>query len=193
MSIGRVGLESRNSLKIMPLAALLKHLENPELHVRCKYMGGDANHDARLRLSGTPVDQGFFERDYHVEVTTAISPLDHLRREALTRYGSVFGGPEIKRVRSRKRGVDEIVSQAAAEEGDFPLQEAIRLVNKRLKAKAKKEYPQPCMLVVNVEPDRPLGLGEWATLARAVAGNTARAQFKRTYIVEWYSNTVFLI
>ena len=177
----------------MPLAALLKHLENPELHVRCKYMGGDANHDARLRLSGTPVDQGFFERDYHVEVTTAISPLDHLRREALTRYGSVFGGPEIKRVRSRKRGVDEIVSQAAAEEGDFPLQEAIRLVNKRLKAKAKKEYPQPCMLVVNVEPDRPLGLGEWATLARAVAGNTARAQFKRTYIVEWYSNTVFLI
>jgi hypothetical protein len=146
-----------------------------------------------LRLSGSPVDRGFFEPNYNVEVTTAISPLDHLRREALTRYGSVFGGPEIKRVRSRKRGVDEIVSQAAAQDGDFPLHEAITLVTSRLKAKAKKEYPQPCILLVNVEPDRPLSLGEWATLARTVGANTAQSQFKRTYIVEWYSNTVFLI
>jgi hypothetical protein len=28
--------------EVMPLAALLKHLENPELHVRCKYVVGDA-------------------------------------------------------------------------------------------------------------------------------------------------------
>ena len=97
--------------EVMPLAVLAKHLENPELQVRCKYVGGDANHDARLRLSGVPVDQGFFERDYYVEVTSALSPLDYLRREALTRYGSVFVGSEIKRVRSRKRGIDEIVSQ----------------------------------------------------------------------------------
>jgi hypothetical protein len=95
--------------EVMPLAALAKHLENPELQVRCKYVGGDANHDARLRLSGAPVDQGFFESDYYVEVTSALSPLDYLRREALTRYGSVFVGSEIERVRSRKRGIDEIV------------------------------------------------------------------------------------
>jgi hypothetical protein len=84
--------------EVMPLAALLKHLENPELKVRCKYVGGEASHDARLRLSGRPVDQGFFEQDYYVEVTSALSPADYLRREALTRYGSVFGGAEIKRV-----------------------------------------------------------------------------------------------
>lgn len=179
--------------EVMPLAALLKHLENPELHVRCKYVGGEASHDARLRLSGMPVDQGFFERNYYVEVTSAVSPLDYLRREALTRYGSVFGGPEIKRVRSRKRGIDEIVSQAAAQDGDSPLLEAITWVNERLSAKAEKEYPQPCILVVNVEADRPLGLGEWAALAKGVSGKAAQAKFRKTYIVEWYGNVVFSI
>jgi hypothetical protein len=179
--------------EVMPLAALLKHLENPELHVRCKYVGGDANHDARLKLSGRPVDQGFFERDYYVEVTSAVSPQDYLRREALTRYGSVSGGPEIKRVRSRKRGTNEIVSQGVAQDGDYPLREAITWVKERLSAKAEKEYPQPCILVVNVEPDRPLGLGEWAALAKGVSGNISRTQFKMTFIVEWYRNMVFLI
>ncbi|HSS52198.1 MAG TPA: hypothetical protein VLX28_24925 [Thermoanaerobaculia bacterium] len=177
----------------MPLAALLKHLENPELCVLCKYVGGNANHDARLRLSGVPVDQGFFEKDYFVEVTSALSPLDFLRREALTSYGSVFGGPEIKRVRSRKRGVNEIVSQAAAQDMDSPLLEAITWVKERLSAKAEKQYPQPCILVVNVEPDRPLGLEEWAALARGVSGNVDRTKFKMTFIVEWYRNTAFLI
>ncbi len=179
--------------EVMPIAALLKHLENPELQVRCKYVGGDASHDARLRLSGVPVAQGFFEQEYYVEVTSALSPLDFLRREALSRYGSVFGGPDIKRVRSRKKGIDEIVSQAAAQDGDSPLQEAIAWVNECLRAKAAKEYPQPCILVVNVEPDRPLHLGEWAALARGVRGNVVREKFKMTFVVEWYGNTVFRI
>lgn len=179
--------------EVLPLAALLKHLETPQLHVRCKYIGGDANHDARIKLSGMPVDQGFFEQEYYVEVTSAVHPQDYLRREALTRYGSVFGGPEIKRVRNRKRGTDEIVSQAAAQDGDSPMLDAIAWVKERLSAKAEKEYPQPCILVVNVEPDRPLSLGEWGTLAKEVRGNVSRTQFKLTFIVEWYQNMVFLI
>ncbi len=179
--------------EVLPLAALLKHLENPELRVRCKHVGGDANHDARIKFSGVPVDLGFFKRDYYVEVTSAVSPLDFLRREALSRYGSVFGGPKIRRIRSRKRGTNEIVSEAVAQDGDAPLLEAITLVKERLRAKAEKEYPQPCILVVNVEPDRPLGLQEWAALAREVHGGVARTKFKMTFIVEWYRNVVFLI
>lgn len=179
--------------EVMPLAALLKHLENPELSVRCKHVGGYANHDALLKLSGVPVDQGFFERDYYVEVTSAICPLDFLRREALSRYGSVFGGPKIRRVGSRKRGTNEIVSQAAAQDGDSPLLEALSWVKDRLSAKAEKEYPKPCILIVNVEPDRPFGIGEWAALAKGVSGNVDRKKFKMTFIVEWYRNTVFLI
>jgi hypothetical protein len=75
---------------------------------------------------------------------------------------------------------------------DTPLLEAITWVKKRIEAKAKKEYPQPCMLVVNVEPDRPLSLGEWAELAKAITADAVRSQFKLTFIVEWYSNMVFL-
>lgn len=178
--------------EVMPLTALLKNFESPELTVRCKYVGGEANQDARLRLSGTPVDQGFFEQDYYLEVTSAVSPVDYLRREALTRYGSVFGGPEIKRVRSKKRGVNEIVSHAVAEDMDSPLLEAITWVKERLRAKAEKEYPQPCILVVNVEPDRPLSLGEWAELDKSISADAVQAQFKLTFIVEWYRNIVFL-
>ena len=177
--------------EVIPLAALLKHLENPELRVRCKYVGGDANHDARLRLSGVPVDQGLFERDYFVEVTSALSPHDYLRREALSRYGAVLGGPKIKRV--RKRGTNEIVSQAVAQDMDAPLREAITWVKERLRAKGEKGYPQPCILVVNVEPDRPLNIGEWAALAKEVSGSVVREKFKMTFIVEWYRNTVFSI
>lgn len=126
-------------------------------------------------------------------MTSAISPLDFLRREALTRYGSVLGGPKIERIRSRKRGTNEIVSEAVTEDMDSPLLEAITWVKERLSAKAKKIYPQPCILVVSVEPDRPLGLGEWAALARSVRDSVGRTKFKKTFIVEWYSNTVFLI
>jgi hypothetical protein len=76
---------------------------------------------------------------------------------------------------------------------DVPLQEAIAWVKERLRAKAEKEYPQPCILVINVEPDRPLNIGEWAALAKGVSGNVVREKFKMTFIVEWYRNTVFSI
>ena len=179
--------------EVIPLAALLKHLEIPARRLRCRYLGGDQAYDAEIKISGPDVDHGFLEPHYFVELTTAISPHDYLRREALTRYGSVFGGTDISRDRSRKRGVDEIISRAQAQDGETPMHNAIAWVKERLTAKARKTYPSPCILAVNVEPDRPLHLGEWSALAREVHGSVDRDRFKLAFVVNWYSNVVFQI
>jgi hypothetical protein len=180
--------------EVMPLAALLKHLEIPRRHIRCKYAGDDGNYDAQIKISGPEVDREFLKPEYFVEVTSAISPVDHFRREALSRYGSVFGGPAIKRVGGGKGwGKGEIVSEPAAEDLDTPLNEAIDWVNERLMEKAKKEYPCPCILAVNVEADRPFNIDEWASLAQNVAGNVDRDRFERTFIISWHENVVFSI
>jgi hypothetical protein len=47
------------------------------------------------------------------------------------------------------------------------------------------------LLVINVEPDRPLSLAEWSELAKAVHGSVDAGAFDMTFIVEWYGNTVF--
>lgn len=177
--------------EVMPLAALVKHLETPGRSVSCRLVGGDSDHDGEIRMSGREVDQGFWKPQYFVEVTTALFPKEHLRREALARDGSVFMGPDIARVGSKRQGNDQIVSEAAGEDLDAPLLNAISWVRERLVAKNRNAYPQPCMLVVNVEPDRPLRLSEWSELAKAVHGSVDANSFERTFIVEWYGNTVF--
>ncbi len=177
--------------EVMPLAALLKHLEIPGRHVRCRLVGGDRDHDAQIRMSGPEVDRGIWEPLYFVEVTSAVFPQDYLRREALTRYGSVFLGPVISRIGSKRKGNDRIVSPAAAEDGDAPVQNAITWVRERLIAKAAKTYPSPCLLVVNVNPDRPLTLGEWSKLVKSVCGSVDRNRFEMALVVDWYSNAVF--
>jgi hypothetical protein len=177
--------------EVMPLAALLKHLEVPGRRLRCRLVSGERDHDAQVRMSGPEVDRGFWESHYFVEVTSAVFPQDYLRREALARYGTVFLGPNIRRVGSKKKGSDRIVSQAEAEDGDAPLRSAITWVMERLTAKSAKTYPRPCLLVVNVDPDRPLSFGEWAELSRSVCGHVDRERFKMSFVVDWHTNTVF--
>jgi hypothetical protein len=179
--------------EVVPLAALLKHLEVPDRHLRCKFVGGHLDHDAQIRISGPEVDRGFLENNYHVEITSAVSPLDYLRREALTRYGHVFGGPDIHREGSRRTGNDKIVSRAVAEDGEAAIHNAITWVKERLAAKAGKRYRKPCILAVNVEPDRPLSLSEWSKLATEVRGDVDRDRFQWAFVVNWLTNTVFRI
>jgi hypothetical protein len=179
--------------EVIPLAALLKHLEIPDRHVRCRFVGGDQDHDAQIRISGPEVERGFLEHRYFVEVTSALSPDDYLQREALTRYGHVFGGRDIRRVGSKKRGDDQIVSRAVAIDGQAAIENAVTWVKTRLMAKAAKEYPSPCILAVNVEPERRLSLSEWSVLAREVQGSVGRNRFKLTFVVNWLTNTVFNI
>lgn len=179
--------------EIIPLAALLKHLEIPDRHVRCRFVGGDQDHDAQIRISGPEVEHGLIEHRYFVEVTSAISPDDYLQREALTRYGHVFGGGDIRRIGSKRRGDDQIVSRAVAVDGQAAVENAITWVKRRLIAKAARDYPSPCILAVNVEPERPLSLSEWSMLAREVQASVDRDRFKLTFVVNWLTNTVFNI
>jgi hypothetical protein len=179
--------------EIIPLAALLKHLEIPDRHVRCRFVGGEKDHDAQLRISGPEVEHGLIEHHYFVEVTSAGSPVDYLQREALTRYGHVFGGGDIRRIGSKRRGDDQIVSRAVAVDGHAAVENAITWIKTRLMAKAAKDYPSPCILAVNVEPERHLSLSEWSVLASEVQGSVDRHRFKLTFVVNWLTNTVFTI
>lgn len=179
--------------EVMPLAALVKHLETPERNVRCRWIGGDGDYDAEIRFSGPEVDHGFLEESYFVEITQALSPTDFLKREALTRYGSVFGGDDIRRVGSRARRDDRIESRAVAVDGEAAIGDVINWVRERLEAKAAKNYPAPCLLTINVEPGRPLTLAEWVRVLAAASTSLDRTKFALAYLVQWSTNTVFRI
>jgi hypothetical protein len=179
--------------EIIPLAALLKHLEIPDRKVRCKFVGGNIGHDAEICISGSEVNLGFIEPRYFVEVTSALSFEDYLKREALTRSGYVFGGPNIHREGSKSSGKDKIVSRPTVVDGEAAIENTVTWVKSRLVAKAAKNYPPPCILAVNVETERCLNLSEWSELSREVQGSVDRNRFNRTYIVNWLTNTVFKI
>lgn len=131
------------------------------------------------------------EKHYFIEVTSAISPNDYLKREALSRYGSVFGGDNIYRV--RENGDDQIISKAVAEDGDAEILKASDWINKQLKAKAKKTYPSPCLLLIQVEGERPLHLREWAKVAENAQGEVNRKTFVATYLISAWRNVVIPI
>ena len=179
--------------EVVPIATLIKHLEVPGRNVRCKYVGGNDGHDAQLRLSGPEIDAGFLEPFYFIEVTSAGFPKEHLRREAMTRHGHVFGGPDIRRVGSRARGDDEVESRAVAVDGEAALDDAVKWVEQALTKKARKDYPKPCILAIDVHPDRRLGLCEWSALACRVSQAADREAFTQVFVVEWGTNTVFAV
>lgn len=179
--------------EMIPIAAFLKHFEIPGRQVRCKYVPGNQNYDAVIRIQGNDVSLGFLRENYFLEVTTAVSPYNFLEREALARYGSVFGGGDIRRVGSRRKGDDRIVSKAVAEDGDAVVIQASDWVKERLSAKANKTYPEPCILLVQVDPERPLNIREWSTVVENVRGSVDREVFEATYLVNAWRNVVLPI
>lgn len=176
--------------EILPLAAFLKHFERPGRSVKCRFFSGNQNYDAKIKLAGADIDKGWFEKSYFVEVTSAVSSTDYLEREALSRYGSVFGGGDIRRIGSRVKGNDRIESRAVAQDHDAPVKDAVEWTKTALRRKKAKLYPSPCILVVHVENDRPLTIHEWSTLAQEVQGEVDRDRFQSTFITNWWSNTV---
>lgn len=175
--------------EILPLAAFLKHFERPGRSVSCRFFVGNQNYDAKIKLKGEEVDQGYIEASYFVEITSAVSPTDYLLREALTRYGGI-AGYHLRRIGSKKKGNDQIIGEGG-HDFDTPLKDAIKWTRSALEKKyAKTEpYPRPCILIVQVHPERPLNLDEWAKLAKEV--QIDRDKFRATYIVNWWTNTVF--
>jgi hypothetical protein len=176
--------------EILPIAAFLKHFEIPGRQVKCRYFTGNQNYDAKIQIQGEGVPSEFMEENYFLEVTSAVSSYDFLEREALARHGSVFGGGNIRRVGSKRMGNDRIISKAVAEDGDAVIIKASDWVKERLNAKANKKYPEPCILLVNVEPERPLNIREWSIVAENIYGSANRKVFVKTFLVNALINFV---
>jgi hypothetical protein len=177
--------------EILPLAAFLKHFERPGRSLKCRLFLGNQNYDAKILLNGYGVEKGYLEDSYFVEVTSAVSPQEYLKREALVRYGS-FAGCSVRRVGSKKKGNDRIEGQGG-NDIDSPVKDALEWTKNALKKKydKKEPYPSPCMLVVQVEPDRPLNLHEWGTVVSGIQNTVDRDKFRATYIVNCWTNNVF--
>jgi hypothetical protein len=176
--------------EIMPIAAFLKHFEIPGRRVRCKHFPGNQNYDAKIHVQGSDVRLGFIEKEYFLEVTSAVSSYDFLEREALAHSGSVFGGGKIR----REKGSRRILSDAVAEDHDASVIKASEWVVACLTDKANKQtYPQPCILLVQVEPERPLNTREWLTVIENVQGRVNRHAFTATYLVNAWRNVVLQI
>ena len=171
--------------EVLPLSALLKHLEIPSRPVRCKYEKDSAPYDATLRFGGYEVKHGFIPRQLFVEVTTAVPPTAHLRRELLNRDGFAYAGPGIVLKGSKGKGDRKLSSRAVAVDGGANLTEAIELTVKRIRAKSSKTYPQPCLLLVNLEPERPLRVTEWSEYVAGVAPAVDRRNFPYAYVADW--------
>jgi len=178
--------------EILPLTAFLKYFERPGRRVKCRYFQDSQNYDAKIKISGDEVDKGFIAGSYFVEVTLAEEEyIEHLRRESLARYGFVFGGNNIRRIKNTRKGADLIESKPVGRDSDFPVKNAIELVKKALEKKNQKVYPTLCILVVQVEPERTLSLSEWLILTKEIKSEVNRYKFQATYIVNWSTNIVF--
>src|ERR1043166_1403892 len=150
--------------EVLPIATFAKSWEQPERHVSVEYFGPNHPHDAVIKLSGTAIDTGFFRSHYNVEVTSAAFEREHLEREALARYGSVFCDPNIHRSGSRRRRDDRIVSEATAQDADTPVKDLQAWVLRAIETKADHSYAKPSILLVRTEPSRPLALSEWCSV-----------------------------
>src|SRR5258708_7141639 len=117
--------------EVLPLAMVAKYLDMPGRRVRCKYLGqSNDTCDGLVTIRGEWVNNGWLDSRYFVEVTSAQFHNEHLKREALARYGSVFEDPDIHRVGSRRKGNDRIVSRAVAQDGDAVVTAAVDWVSK---------------------------------------------------------------
>src|ERR1044072_1001726 len=176
--------------EILPIATFAKAWEKPERHLTVEYFGGNHPYDATVSLHGAAIAAGFFEPLYYIEVTSAVFENEHLEREALARYGSVFGDPNIHRVGSKRRGDDRIVSQATAQDGDAPVATLTDWVIRAITEKADHTYPDPSLLLLRAEPSRPLALSEWCSVVASCHQAARASQFKSVVLVDWFNAAV---
>jgi hypothetical protein len=175
--------------EILPLATFLKKFERPGRRIFCRYAGGGSSpFDAEIRVEGREVELGFLEPSYYIEVTTAEYPEQYLARESLRRYGFVYGGQSTKRIRAPD-GTSDVESHAVARHAGDVAKHLTTLVHDAIVLKAAKSYPEPCLLVVDAVPDKPITLLEWANLAREMTPDLAASRFKGCWIADWVSNT----
>jgi hypothetical protein len=178
--------------EILPLATFLKYFEGPERKIKCIYFSDNRKYDARIKIKGIEVEKGFIESEYYLEVTIAENQkIEHLRREALARYGSVFGGEKIRRVINKKKGINKIESNPSIQDIDYPVKAAIQLSKRAIEKKINENYPKPCLLIVQVTTDRNFSISEWAELAKELQTFKNNNTFQSIFIVNWGTNMTF--
>ncbi len=180
----RPGEVGRLIQEVLPLAMVAKYLDIPGRRVRCRHLGRSSDKcDGELTIKGEWVNSGWLDQHINVEVTSAQFKNQHLLREALARYGSVFDDPDIIRIGSRMRGNDQIVSHAVAKDGDQEVKDVLHWIKGAVDKKVKKSYPRPCFLVVAIEPGRPLSLSEWLSVVKDFPREVAKRGFDSTFLV----------
>ena len=170
--------------EVWPLTVLLSHLDVPRRQVRCRYVGDTEGYDARITLRGHEVDRELLKPKYFVEVTTAASPVDYLRREALERNGGSFGGDDIRRVGSRRKGNDRIVSMPVVDHPSDVVRKTEGWVRTAIAKKGAKQYPSPCILLINARPGRSLALSQWVEIAENTRTDAEHTSFCSVFAVD---------
>jgi len=191
---GRTGKGTKQLIEeVIPLAVFLRSLEIPQRQVRGRYFPGSQQFDAKLRIRGIEVDHGLLKPSYFIEITSAVSPNDHLKREALNLNGFAYSGDDIIRTGSRSTKNVMITSRAAALNPGESITKAAQWIRDALRKKSQINYRTPCILVVRVEPDHYPSISDWASLAKIVRNDVDRTRFEKTYVVHVWTNTVFTV
>lgn len=139
--------------ELLPLSVFARQMMTPERRVKILHTGNTRNYDAELHISGTEVSNGTLAPSYFVEVATVLPDHDYLVREKLEKDGAVFLGGDIRRIGSKRKGDSRIsnrpIARFQSEYAEDLTPHAIRV----FQAKAEKEYPSPCILVLNLMPE----------------------------------------
>jgi hypothetical protein len=177
--------------EVLPLAGFVRAIETPARGVHCTYRRGNQNFDAEIELDGPEVERGFVPPRLWAEITVARHPMDYLHREALERNGFVFPGNNIKRTAPRRSPESRISNGAEVQDGDaFVLDAAARTIE-AVRAKSLTVYPEPCVLIVSVEPQTYPNIHQCSRIASEVAHAVPQRQFAYVSLVHWPTNTMF--
>lgn len=148
--------------EIIPISKFLKFFEMPGRNLKFCYCDGDQNFDGVLKVDGDHVKNGSLLNSYYVEVTTISDgeDKDHLKREALLKYGYVYDDDNI--AYNKKKKGEIIQSVCIRDRSKLPSLITSKII-KRISKKNKKKYPENCILIIenNLMMKGNLNLKEW--------------------------------
>ena len=177
--------------EIIPIATFAKCFEAPERHATIVYTGDTERYDAVMTVTGKTVELGHILPTYYIEVTSAVAPYEYLQREALSRHGSVSGGPNIRRIGKRADGTADVESKPLARHAPDARWDAINWINTAIKKKSAKDYPDPCVLIVRVQTDFIPSLDDWDLLVKESRKSARASDFAASVLVDTSRSELF--
>jgi len=176
--------------EILPLATMAQYFCVPGRLVRCRHQPDTLNNfDGWIRFEGDEVASGIFKPEYFVEITSVLSPDDHLVREELLARGASFPGGDFKKTGKRGEPNRSVRSCAVARDVYDEIAQVREAVRAAIERKSSKPYPSPALLLVSVSRRR-LGFEEWLIVSKAVSDLVADSAFQAVYLLNPWSNDV---